>query len=227
MARTARFVLPGVPHHLTQRGNRRSRVFFCDADYRTYLRWLEDYSTRHGVEILAYCLMTNHVHMVAVPRTSDSLQLAFGRLHRRYAQNLNHHRSWLGHVWQGRYYSSALDEPHCWAAIRYVELNPVRAGLVSRAEDYPWSSAGAHCGLRGDATLSRNDHWLRQINAIDDWSRWLAAGEELQRVADLRSQTRRCMPCGSVAFIDSLEATTGRTLRPRPRGRPWRRCNIA
>ncbi|MGQ0383241.1 MAG: transposase [Gammaproteobacteria bacterium] len=205
---------------MTQRGNRRGQVFFAEVDYHTYLKWLCQYSARHRLEVLAYCLMPNHVHLVAVPGRPDSLQRAIGQLHRRYAQNLNHHRVWQGHVWQGRYFSCPLDEPYVWAAIRYVERNPVKAGLAGRAEGYPWSSARAHCGLREDPVLSASASWQRQFDAIGDWSRWLAAGDSPGRIAELRNRTRQCMPCGSATFIETLEANSGRALRPQARGRP-------
>jgi len=221
MPRHARFVHPGVPHHVTQRGNRRGQVFFTEADYRTYLRWLCGYAGVHGVEVLAYCLMSNHVHLVVVPANKDSLQLTLRHLHMRYAQCLNRRKDWMGHVWQGRYFASVLDEPHFWAAVRYVERNPVRAGMVGRAEDYRWSSARAHCGLCPDSVLSTGNRWQRLFAGIGDWSAWLAAGDDPQRLDELRVHTSKGLPCGSPEFIESLEAGAGRTLRPRPRGRPW------
>lgn len=224
MPRSARFVCPGVPHHVTQRGNRRGQVFFADVDYRTYLKWLREYAAIHGVEVLAYCLMSNHVHLIVVPGGKDSLQRTFKHLHRRYAQNLNHHRNWTGHVWQGRYFASVLDEAYFWSAIRYVELNPVRAGLVHRAEDYRWSSARAHCAGTPDPALSTSAHWVHQFSGIGNWSDWLAAGVESERIDELRAQTRRNLPCGSAEFVVSLETRSGRTLRPKPRG-PHRRLN--
>lgn len=219
MPRVSRFVCPGVPHHVTQRGNRRGRVFFSDADCRIYLTWLRDYATRHGLDVLAYCLMINHVHLVVVPATSDSMHLTFRHLHTRYAQRLNRARDWKGHVWQGRYFSSALDESHFWAAIRYVERNPVRAGIVGRAENYPWSSARAHCGSGQDPVLTTNARWLRQFDGIGDWSAWLAADDEQQRLDSLRKNTKKGLPCGSEQFLRSLEASTGRTLEYRGRRR--------
>ena len=219
MPRIARFVCPGVPHHVTQRGNRRGRVFFSDADCRIYLTWLREYAARHELDILAYCLMTNHVHLVVVPATRDSMQLTFRHLHTRYAQRLNRAKDWKGHVWQGRYFASALDEPHFWSAIRYVERNPVRAEMVSRADDYPWSSARARCGLGQDPVLSTKAHWLRQFEGIRDWSAWLAAEDEPSTLALLRKHTSRGLPCGSEQFLESLEASTGRQLNYRGRKR--------
>lgn len=220
MPRHARFVHPGVPHHVTQRGNRRGQVFFTVADHRAYLRWLREYASAHGVEVLAYCLMSNHVHLVVVPTRKDSLHRALHHLHMRYAQNLNRRHGWKGHVWQGRYFACVLDEPHFWAAVRYVERNPVRAGMVRRAEDYAWSSARAHCGLRADPILDLSHLWERQFSGIGNWSAWLAAGDDAQAINELRADTRKGLPCGSRQFIESLEATTGRTLRRKPRGRP-------
>ena len=128
MPRIARPVFPGIPHHITQRGNRRENVFFSDGDRAAYLSWLANYCAKFAVRVLAYCLMTNHVHIVAIPATGDALENVFRPLHTRYAQRINRSRGWSGHLWQGRYFSSALDESYLWAAIRYVERNPVRGG---------------------------------------------------------------------------------------------------
>ena len=150
MPRLARTVCPNVSHHITQRGNRREDVFFTDQDRRAYLGWLKEYAEQYKVDILAYCLMTNHIHLVAAPTTEAGLQQMLRPLHMRYAQRVNRARGWRGHVWQGRFFSSALDEAYLWAAIRYVERNPVRAKMVRRAENYLWSSARGHCGLNQD-----------------------------------------------------------------------------
>jgi putative transposase len=126
---------------------------------------------------------------------------------------LNRQRNWKGHLWQGRYFASVLDERHCWAAIRYVERNPVRAGMVPTAESYPWSSAGAHCGLRKDALLTTEPHWQRQFEAIGNWSAWLAGDDETQELGILRKNATKGLPCGSEEFITSLESASGRRLR--------------
>jgi len=138
MPRLARAVFAGVPHHITQRGNRRENVFFTNEDRQAYLEWLQEYCERYDVDVLAYCLMTNHIHLVAVPNTDDGLHRALKPLHMRYAQRINRERAWKGHLWQGRFFSSPLDEAYMWAAIRYVEWNPVRAKMAVRAEDYHW-----------------------------------------------------------------------------------------
>lgn len=220
MPRIARFVCPGAPHHVTQRGNRRGRVFFSDADYRIYLTWLGHYATRHGLDVLAYCLMTNHIHLVVAPATKDSMQLTFRQLHTRYALRVNRSKDWKGHVWQGRYFASALDDAHFWSAMRYVEQNPVRAGMVARAEEYPWSSAQAHCGLRQDALLSAKSHWLKQFKGVGDWSAWLAdSGNDEENLRRLRRHASAGLPCGSEQFIELLEAGAGRSLHYRGRSK--------
>ncbi len=182
MSRRARIVLAGVPHHVTQRGNHRQQVFFDDADRLAYLDWLRLYSAEEAVSVLAYCLMPNHIHLVAVPAKPDALRRALKPLHGRYAHRVNRELAWHGHLWQGRFHSAPLDESHLWAAVRYVERNPVRAGLVEIAQRYPWSSAAAHCGLRHDPVLSAEARWQRQIEAVGDWSAWLAAGDTQETV---------------------------------------------
>lgn len=220
MPRIARTVFAGVPHHITQRGNRREDVFFTDADRAAYLTWLGDYCARHHVKVLAYCLMTNHVHIVAIPGSDQALEQVFRPLHTRYAQRLNRAKGWKGHVWQGRFFSSALDDDYLWTAIRYVERNPVRARLVRRGENYPWSSAAAHCGLKADSVLTADPEWYAQKQAIGDWSAWLAEVDAQEQVDLLRRHVERGLPCGNESFVKKLERRAGHLLRPRPRGRP-------
>jgi putative transposase len=220
MPRRPRAVVPGIPHHITQRGNRQAQVFFSDDDRRCYLAWLKDYAEAAGVDLLAYCLMANHIHLVAAPRQPDGLQRLLRPLHARYAQHVNRHFDWSGHLWQGRYFSAALDEPYFWSAMRYVERNPVRAGIARRAEDYRWSSAQAHCGLRHDTILSADPRWRALKTRIRDWPRWLETDEPADRLEALRRHTDQGLPCGSERFVRKLGALTGRALQSRPRGRP-------
>ncbi len=146
-----------------------------DEDREVYREWLRDYAQKHQVEVLAYCLMTNHVHWVRVPRSAEALQQVLRPVHRRYAQRVNRERGWKGHRWQGRFFSSPLDETYLWAAIRYVERNPVRAGMIERAEEYRWSSAACHCGLRQDKALTVNDTWTTRLRSIPGGSAWLVS----------------------------------------------------
>jgi putative transposase len=213
-------VFAGVPHHVTQRGNRREDVFFNEDDRRQYLEWLGEYCQRHEVDVLAYCLMTNHVHLVLVPATETGLNEVLKPLHMRYAQRINRGRGWKGHLWQGRYFSSALDERYTWAAIRYVERNPVRARMVRKAENYLWSSAAGHCGLREDKLITGKDYWQKQFRAIKNWSSWLSEGESGEELMNLRRNADKGLPCGCESFIHKLERLAGRVLKFRPQGRP-------
>lgn len=211
-----------VPHHIIQRGNRREDVFFTDEDRKKYLEWLKDYCKKHRVEILAYCLMTNHIHLIAVPTTESGLQDVFKPLHMRYAQRINRQRGWKGHLWQGRFFSSPLDELYMWAAIRYVEKNPVRARMVRKAENYRWSSAGAHCQKTASDLLTKKPVWKRKLDSIEDWSDWLAEDEDSEALKILRRNADKGLPCGSEGFIEKLERKAGRLLAYRAIGRPKR-----
>mgnify|MGYP000160938932 CR=1 FL=1 len=144
MARIARIVIPDIPHHVTQRGNRRETVFFEDHDYRAYLSLLTESARKAATEIWAYCLMPNHVHLILVPSHEDGLRATLGDAHRRYTGRINSRNKWTGHLWQGRFGSVAMDEEHLLNAVRYVSLNPVRAKIVKRAADWPWSSVNTH-----------------------------------------------------------------------------------
>jgi len=217
MPRIARAVFPNVPHHVTQRGNRREDVFFSDDDRRRYLELLQGYSELHGLEILAYCLMSNHVHLVVVPRKAASLAAALKPVHLRYAQHVNWTHDLAGRLWRGRFFSCPLDDRHCRAAIKYVERNPVRARLVRKAENYPWSSAAGHTGRREDPLLSRRP----EIEAaIRDWSKWLQQRQPDAVIARIRQSTRTGRPLGDDSFVRRLEKLCGRILRPKPGGRP-------
>jgi putative transposase len=212
-----------VPHHVTQRGNRKADVFFTSQDRQRYLELLGRYSAERGLGILAYCLMTNHVHLVAVPPEPYVLGAVLKPVHLRYAQHVNRTQQEQGRLWQGRFFSCPMDDAHALAAVRYVEQNPVRAGLVSRAEEYAWSSAAAHCGQRGDALLSDPTGLLARAG-IEDWSAWLAEREDSLTVELLLLKTRTGRPLGDESFIERLEKLTRRTLRPQKAGRRGKRA---
>ena len=187
-----------------------------DGDRHAYLAFVKKYADQHGLDVWAYCLMSNHVHLIAVPMRDESLSRALRDAHTVYAMRFNTLTQMTGHVWQGRFYSCPLDEPHLWAAVRYVERNPVRAGLVLRAEEYKWSSAQAHCGTAKDALLSRE---FPAPSIVEDWSEWLAEDEDAALTDRIRQRTNTGRPCGSPAFVERLEGLIGRTLRPARRGR--------
>jgi putative transposase len=218
MPRHARFVLPGVPHHVTQRGNHRETVFFCQQDYLGYLQLLRQYALRHAVEIVSYCLMPNHIHLVAVPADVAGLHRLLRAVHGQYAQRINRANNQTGHLWQARYFSSPLDAAYFLNAVRYVELNPVRARLASLAEQYRWSSAGAHCGIRSDLIVDAIPR-STLLSEIANWSRWLAAGVDDGAIDTLRRNGSQNLPCGSTDFVRRLERAAGRDLEFKPRGR--------
>ena len=217
MPRIARAVIEGVPHHVTQRGNRREKVFFADRDRVRYLELLAEYSEKHGLEILAYCLMSNHVHLVARPKGEGSLAGALKPVHLRYAQHVNWTQHLSGRLWQGRYFSCALDDEHYRAAVRYVERNPVRAGMVKRAEEYRWSSAGTHCGKVTSKLLARDEKWMTEVT---NWSAWLARDDDPVMMLELRAKTQTGRPAGNARFIARVERILGRVLRAKEVGRP-------
>ena len=214
MARLARLVIPDMPHHVTQRGNRRQQTFFGDGDYAAYLELMADWCREEGVEVWSYCLMPNHVHLIAVPRTEESLRRAIGEAHRRYTRRINFREQWRGFLWQGRFGSVVMDEPHLLAAARYVELNPVRAGLVARARDWPWSSASAHLSGRDDPLVKA----APLLAMVPDWAAFLKSSLPEEQLRQLREHTRTGRPLGSPAFLERLEAMVGRVLRPLKRG---------
>jgi putative transposase len=214
MARIARAVVPGVPHHVTQRGNRRQPVFFRESDYRTYLRLLAAWCSKCGVEVWAYCLMPNHVHLVVVPAAESGLARAIGEAHRRYTAMVNRREGWSGYLWQGRFASYPMDETYLLAAVRYTELNPVRAGLVSAPEDYRWSSAKAHLRKRNDMLIRVKP----MLERCPDWRELLAAGPDSTDVMLIRRHTRTGRPLGGKTFVEAVEHRLGRILGPQKRG---------
>jgi putative transposase len=214
MARFARAVAVGVAHHITQRGIDRQRVFFTDGDRHTYLDCLTKYCAQARVRILAYCLMSNHVHLVAIPEEPQSLGLALRRAHGRYALYLNTRRDRVGHLWQNRFYSCALDEDHLWVALRYVERNPVRANLVTRPDEYAWSSAAAHVGMEGKCALL-DWQFHAGVGGVERWRALLAEPEEVLAIRALQRGTFTGRPVGSPDFVAGLERKLGRPLASR------------
>jgi putative transposase len=215
MARLPRLVLPGIPHHVTQRGNRRERTFFENGDYLLYLDLLAEAAHQARVEVWSYCLMPNHVHVVAVPSDPDGLSRTFRYVHRHYTGYINARLRVTGHLWQGRFSSVAMDEPHFVTALRYVALNPVRARLVARAADWPWSSTRALIAGKSDGyvtvepALERVGHFAAFLGEQFD---------EALSYAALRKAESVGRPVGSAEWLADMEARTGKVLRPQKRG---------
>jgi putative transposase len=224
MARFARIVMPGVPCHITQRGNNQQDVFFVDDDRRVYMELLQKAAEQFGLTVHGYCLMTSHVHLVATPIREDSLAKAVGRTHLAYAQYVNRLHGRSGHLWQNRFYSCLLDEDHYWAALRYVERNPVRARIVRLPWRYPWSSAACHTG-RGEPTgLLDVATWRREASP-KDWEDVLTEADDEEMVRLLRIHTHTGQPLASDSFMSKVETFLGRRVRPLPVGRQrgWRK----
>jgi putative transposase len=215
MVRLPRLILPGHPYHVTQRGNRRQQTFFEDGDYELYRDLLREAAERADAEVWAYCLMPNHVHLIVVPSDEDGLRRTFADAHRRYTGFINARHRWTGHLWQGRFGAVVMDETHLGHAMRYVSLNPVRARLVERPQDWRWSSVRAH--LAG-----RDDELVKVAPALERYGDFAAflgdeSGEAEAWRALRRSETSG-RPLGSDAWVAGLEARTGRVLAPQKRG---------
>ena len=214
MARLARLVIPGMPYHVTQRGNRRGTTFFEDGDFDHYRDLLADAARRAGTRIWAYCLMPNHVHLIVVPADPDGLRATFANAHRRYAGFINARHRWTGHLWQGRFGAVVMDDLHLVHAARYVALNPVRARLCDRAEEWPWSSARAHLAGADDGLVEV----APLLERVGDFAAFLGAQEDQQATRALRMAETTGRPLGQADWIARLEANTGRRLAAGKRG---------
>lgn len=216
MARLARAVFEGVPHHVTQRGNGRALTFFGAADYQLYLDLLAEHAEPAGVEVWGWVLMPNHVHLILTPSDPDGLRRCLAPVHRRYAGTIHAREQRSGHFWQGRFGCVAMDEAHLGAALRYVALNPVRARLVARAEDWRWSSLHAWLNpARGDGLTCT----APVLERYPDIAERIAAGEDEALSRTLRRAETIGRPVGSAAFLGTLEIRAGRSLAPGRAGR--------
>lgn len=220
MPRIARIVIPDMPHHITQRGNSRQDVFFTDDDKVVYLGILREQADKFCLLIDGFCLMTNHIHLIATPRREDSLAKAMGRTNLLYSQYINRLHRRGGHLWQNRYFSNVLWQRYFFNALSYIERNPVRAGICRIAWNYAWSSASAHINGTSDAYgLIDAGRW-KELSGGVDWKEVLRGSEEEADIAKMRVYCRTGRPLGSDSFISKLESTLGRRLRALPVGRP-------
>ncbi len=219
MSRLPRLVIPAQPHHVTQRGNRRGirggQVFFQEDDYALYRYLLGEAAKKAGAQIWCYCLMPNHVHVIIVPSDEDGLRRTFADAHRRYTGYVNARMRVTGHLWQGRFGSVVMDEQYLANAVRYVSLNPVRAGLARRAEDWPWSSAGAHFS-------GQDDELVRVAPVLERYGDFAALLDQTQNggaeFKKLRQSETTGRPLGGDLWIEKLEKLTARQLKPQKRG---------
>lgn len=214
MARIARVIAPGLPHHITQRGNRRMPAFFRNEDYEAYTALMAEWCRRCRVEVWAYCLMPNHVHLIAVPETEEGLRQAIGEAHRRYTRMINARAGWSGHLWQGRFASFVMDESYLLAATRYVELNPVRARLTADPFAWRWSSASAHLAGQDDSLVKV----APLLEMAGDWRQFLLESPADDMMNELRKHERTGRPLGREHFLQHLEDTLSRVLRKQKPG---------
>ena len=219
MPRIGRITELGMPHHITQRGNYRQKIFEEKEDFKKYRDLINECSGKYGLKILAYCLMNNHVHFIAIPTEKESLAETFKTTHMRYSQYFNKKKKSAGHLWQGRFYSSILDEPHLIEAVRYVERNPVRAKMVKKAWDWEWSSAGVHVGIKEpDINLSKNA-FLKEV-IKNNWKQYLSQKDEDKYVNELRRLTKTGRPFAGEKILKDLEERLKIKLVKIVRGRP-------
>jgi putative transposase len=214
MARLARVIIPNFPHHITQRGNRRQDVFFNAGDYEYYLELLKEWCKEEELEVWAYCLMTNHVHLIISPGNHSNLSRAIGEVHRRYTRMINFREKWRGYLWQGRFSSFPMEESWLLKAVAYVELNPVKAEMVESAWNYPWSSAHAHLSGSDKFGLINTE---KMSGYVRDWRHYLLEAQT-QSSEDFLKHERTGRPLGSDSFIEMAESLLGRNLKKKKPG---------
>lgn len=223
MPRIARVVAIGYPHHITQRGNYRQKIFSNNADRKKYMSLLKDEAKQYGLIILAYCLMPNHVHFIGIPEREDSMGKTFKYTHMKYSQYYNKKLHAQGHLFQGRFYSCVMNEVYTFTCARYIERNPVRAKMVNKPYLWKWSSAKTHCGMNSSEELGVN----KLFNYIEQdqkgWKKFIELPDNPDEVKQIRQQTRKGRPIGTNAFVEKLENKLGRFLKLKPKGRPKKR----
>ncbi len=216
MPRQGRIVIQNTPHHVTQRGNYQQNIFEQESQYKQYCEWVNDYALECDFKILAYCLMSNHVHFIVVPKEEPDLAKVFKTTHMRYAHYINRQRKVKGHLWQGRFYSCILDDAHLYRAIRYVENNPVRAKIVKNAWEYKWSSASDHTGNRKNGVIK-----LTNYEGIEfkEWCDYLKENDP-DMIGEIRLKTSRGLVVGVDKYVKALEKKLNRSLKCVRQGRP-------
>ncbi len=224
MPRMARIVISGYPFHLIHRGNNKQNVFMSDTDRRNYLYWMEEASKKYGMQIVAYCLMENHVHYIAFAEIDMSFARTINSAHMKYTQYFNQKYGKVGHLWQGRYYSCLLDEGHLIAAVRYVERNPVRANVVFKPWDWIWSSAREHMNMEKNGILSLSD--LSKYMLIASWKDYLDIEDRREELFEIRRQTNSCKAWADDETKTFIEKQYGVRLMLNNRGRPFKKGDV-
>ncbi|OGP92340.1 MAG: hypothetical protein A2156_14750 [Deltaproteobacteria bacterium RBG_16_48_10] len=221
MSRIARIVAVGYPHHIVQRGNNREKVFFNPGDYEKYLSFLRKYSEEKESATLAYCVMPNHVHLLVIPSQDESLAKMMQCITLCYTQYYNREKARTGRLWECRYHSTVIDgDRYLWTVSKYIENNPVRAGIVKKPEDYPYSSAKTHL-LGGNNPLLNKPLFDR--SELNEYKRFMRLEEDEKIQEEIRRQIRLGKPLGNGGFLENLSERLGCSLSFRPKGRPRRK----
>ena len=202
MSRTARIVNPGYPHHITQRGNNKQSIFRGNHDRQFYLYLLKKYSCQCGCKVHSYCLMPNHIHLLLVPNQNTSLAKTMQKINISYTQYINKKYNRTGSLWEGRFFSAIIDkESYLWTACRYIEQNPLRAGITNQATKYKWSSAKINAGLIKSDFVE--PVWEKYLNK-NEYMRLLAENIEEKEIKKIRKSTLKGIPLGSKKFLNKI-----------------------
>jgi len=218
MPRVARFVIPGYPFHITHRGNNKQEIFQTDEDRRRYLYWFEEAKQKYGMRIISYCLMSNHVHFIALAENELSFAKTINTVHMRYAQYFNQKNDRVGHLWQGRYYSCILDNAHLLAAVRYVERNPVRTVMVAKPWEWAWSSTREHLGLEKQGIISLES--IYSYVSVSSWQEYIDIDDRPEDLLEIRKQTFSLRAWAEDGFKEFIEEKYGVQFKFNPKGRP-------
>jgi len=218
MPRAARFVIPGYFYHITHRGNNKQTIFYSDEDRRKYLYWFEEAKQKYGMHVFSYCLMNNHVHFIAQVENELSFARTINTVHMRYAQYINQKYERVGHLWQGRYYSCILDDAHLFAAVRYVERNPVRAEMVIKPWEWVWSSAREHIELEDKGIIFLDD--IKSCLSISSWREYIEFDDKEDDLIEIRKQTLSLRAWAEDSFKKIVEEKYGVQFKSNSRGRP-------
>ena len=220
MPRIARIVATGFPHHITQRGNYRQNIFVDDTDREKYLSFLEIESKRYDLSVLAYCLMPNHVHCIVIPKNEDTMGNVFKYVNMKYSQYYNKKLGAGGHLFQGRFFSSVMDESYLLAGVRYIERNPVRAKIARKPTEFKWSSARIHASIDSNDNLNVMNLFKYITQTPKAWKEYIEEPDNHKELKDIREGTRRGRPIGDSGFVEKLEKKINRFLKLKPKGRP-------
>jgi putative transposase len=212
MPRPPRIIVPGIPHHITQRSNHQKSLFTSNNDHNLYLAILKKQCDRTGLSVLGYCLMPNHIHLIAIPPDANSIASAIGQAQRRFSMEMNRRKKLTGHIWERRYFSSPMDDAHLVRSLIYVDQNPVRAGLVSKSTDWPWSSAVAHTGRIDPGELVNQEEWRKWSKKMG-WDDLVKQEQDVEEIGMIERHVQTGRPMGGEPFLQKIESKLGHGVR--------------